>query len=935
MTRATLLALAAVFGGALTACSTLPDVNADVCGNGVVEANEDCDGDASAAGGTCGAAADGDNACHLVCEGGAACPTGYACAADLRCRAPSAIFTAARNAYAFDANDVAAGDVDGDGTADLVGVSASALTVRFGNASADLLQVASQPIRTPVAHSVFGDLDGDGHLDVMVPSSIGVFSFLASGQGFNPFPYTSLTLDDQVSSVRTTDVEVIPDPFSEILTMIGKTQTYINTKPQYAQCLDGGSPPLCVGSQHSVSDLLGDAIPTGRTGYEFGAVVAPDKDFTDEYVLAFKNNDHVDLWSSTLPTINADGSIDASTLSVAKIESLQLPKYGPLSTQVRVADDGVVAFGRFDLDGCVDLLVPVKRVEVGGKFEGIAIAYGSKVASACTGKFDAPVMVAEAEIDPTGTTAGIIPRAVVDLDGDGVSDIVTNELIAVTSCTRDQTGCAHGDNDVFALDFRSFTPRTWTAAVATDVNKDGVADIAGIVAGEDDVDVMIGGGFGFSNRFQVATSLPPLSVRTGDFDGDLFLDVAVVTGDTSAGDNEDDHLVVLFGAASGGPSAPVDMGSFGIVRDMEPISLFTDLESIDLITDVLLIADRGTHRGVAPLIGSSTRRLLAPYLLGEGPATDQAHDTPVAIQLGQFDGDAGKLPDLVALGRLVPTQSPTGGTGTTSIDSRPRMYLLAGAGGGDLVGGQPTIPDASPPNFEYQDALWVAGRLDPASSIDAVIGVDATDDRHATVQASAPYLFVATPPTTASQDWAFVLPVALPAPYASMRVHALRLADLDGDGAADLIVEMTGTTIGTGPKATTPTAAFVAWNKGGSLDIASPTAVYASDAGCRGAAPIQADLDAAKELAAVCIGAGGAPALTIYHWDGSAWTQAQQTPVSGTEPRVVVGDFNGDLVDDLAIVSGSGATASAQVYVQCPLGDTACATTTQTQTSGK
>jgi len=374
------------------------------------------------------------------------------------------------------------------------------------------------------------------------------------------------------------------------------------------------------------------------------------------------------------------------------------------------------------------------------------------------------------------------------------------------------------------------------------------------------------------------------------------------------------------------------------VRDMEPISLFTDLESIDLINDVLLIADRGTHRGVAPLIGSSTRRLLAPYLLGEGPATDQAHDTPVAIQLGQFDGDVAKLPDLVALGHLVPTESPTGGTGgtgTTATDNRPRMFLLAGTGGGDLVGGQPTIPVASPANFEYQDALWVAGRLGPAGSADAVIGVDATDDRHAGVVASAPYLFVATPPATSAEDWAFVVPVALPAPYASMRVHALRLADLDGDGAADLIVEMTGTTIGAGSKAVTPTAAFVAWNKGGVLDVASPTAIYPAGSTCHGAAPIQTDLDVAKELAAVCTDSGGNSSLTIYHWDGTAWSQVHQTPVSATDPQVVVGDFNGDLVDDLAITSGSGATASAQVYEQCPLGDTTCATATQTLTSGK
>src|SRR6476659_5576450 len=104
MTRAWLVALA--IAPALSACSTLPDVAANACGNGIVEPGEECDGDASAAGGTCGT--DGDNACHFVCaDGGPTCPTGYACGTDGRCRAPSAIFYAAAVPYTFDANDIA------------------------------------------------------------------------------------------------------------------------------------------------------------------------------------------------------------------------------------------------------------------------------------------------------------------------------------------------------------------------------------------------------------------------------------------------------------------------------------------------------------------------------------------------------------------------------------------------------------------------------------------------------------------------------------------------------------------------------------------------------------------------------------------------------------------------------------------------------------
>jgi hypothetical protein len=931
MTRL-ILAVAVAVTVSASACSNLPDFTANVCGNGVVDPGEDCDGDASAVGGTCGTT--GPNACHFVCANSAACPTGYVCSADQRCRAPSSTFTQANGPYPFDADDVGVGDVDGDGTSDLIGVSSDTLSARFGNAAGDLSASTSQPISTPVTHAVFGDLDGDGHMDVMVPNSVGVFSFLASGQGFNPYPYTSLSIGDQMSAVKAADVEVVPDAFSEILAMVGKDMAYINTKPQYTVCIDGGNPPDCLLSTHDVSELLPGPLPTGRTGYEFGAIVPVDQDFTDEFLIAFKNADHVDLWSSTLPVIDASGNVDETTLSVVKIQSLQLPKAGTLGTQVRVAQDGTAAFGNFDLDGCTDLMIPVSQVDATGKFEALAIAYGSKVGSVCTGKLDPPIVVAEAALDPDGSTKGLIPRVIVDLDGDGISDVVTNELVTVTSCTRDQTGCKNGVNNAFALDFRGFTPRTWTAALATDINRDHIPDLAGIVAGQDDVDVMVGAGAGLLNRFQIATSLPPRYVRTGDFDGDLFGDVAVVTGDSTDPTTEDDDLVVLYGAASGGPSAPVDMGNFGVVEDLAPISLFTDIQHIDAITDMLVIADRSGRRGVAPLIGSATRRLLAPYLLSEGTgATNIEHDTPVAIAIGQYDGDAAGHLDICALAHLVPQQSPTGGTGTGAVDLTPRIFMLVGQGGGDLAGGPPLIPGMEIPNFEYRDAAFASGRLAPGNPTDTIVGIDATDDKRNEVQALAPHLFTATPTTTGS--WNLSTPVALPAPYSALRVHSLKLVDLDADGLPDLLVRMVSGNPKSASDVVNPTTAIILWNKGGTLDATNPTAVFPSGAICHGAAAIQADTDAKIEIASSCADGKGGVALTIFHYDGSAWSQtAQPFTENGDEPTPITGDFDGDGLEDLAITAGSGATATVQVYLQCAAGDIACNTRTNVAPSG-
>jgi FG-GAP-like repeat len=924
MTRASLLAAAAALGAAAAACTNLPDVARGTCGNGVVEPDqgEECDGDATLAGGTCGAT--GELACHFVCDQGESCPDGYACGGDGRCRAPLAVFSAAPGPYAFDAIDLAAGDVDGDGYADLVGVSSSELEVRFGDADGDLFASASEPIREPIAHSVFGDLDGDGGMDVLIPSSVGIFSFLADGRGFNPFPYTSITLGDLTSPIRMADVEVIADVQSEILTAVGKQLAYIGSKVSTTTCIDGGSPPLCLASTHDAGDLAGDRLATGRTGYQFGGPVPLGQDTTDELALAFKGDDHVTLFSPKQPLLDGDGTPDYGSLQIAVLQTIALPHAGTKNDQVRVASDGDLFFGQFDDDGCTDVLIPVTYTDGAATYEGLAIAYGAKSAG-CTGLLEPTATLVSAGAIPAGeTTVGLIPRAVADLDGDGLSDVVTNELIAVTSCTRQRTGCAGGVSNVWALDFRAFTPREWTGAVATDLNRDGVYDLAGIEAGHDDVDVLLGAGFGIFNKFTITTDLPPREVRTGDFDGDLYYDVAIVMADTS-GATEDDELAVLFGSPGGGFADPVVMGTFGTMEVAEPVSIIPDLESIDAITDLMVVADRNGQRGVAPLLGSSSRRMLAPYLLREGPTTNQDDDSPVAIELGDYDDTAGK--DVAALAKLVAKAGPSG-SGGTAVDATPRVFLLSGAGDGDLIGGDPAIPAVDPRDFEYRDARWATGPLTAGATRDAVVGIDASDDRRVDTAASQPHVFVATPPTTAGGDWQFATPIALPAPYDAMEVHDVRLADLDGDGADDLLVDL----VAPGAVAGGTSAAIVIWNQGGTLVVDQPTSVYPAGPTCHDVVPIQADTDPALELVASCTGAAGGHQLIVLDSDGSSWTTLATVPVSAAG-RPVVGDFNGDLLDDIAVTDGGGADATVHVYLQCAVADLQCALAAQTATT--
>ena len=92
----------------------------------------------------CGAIGTADE-CLLECVEGA-CPDGYGCGADGTCRQASGVFErVAPLTLAVD--DVATGDVDGDGFDDLVASSGSSVMVGFGSTGADLAATQAELIK--------------------------------------------------------------------------------------------------------------------------------------------------------------------------------------------------------------------------------------------------------------------------------------------------------------------------------------------------------------------------------------------------------------------------------------------------------------------------------------------------------------------------------------------------------------------------------------------------------------------------------------------------------------------------------------------------------------------------------------------------------------------------------------------------------------------
>ncbi len=168
------------------ACGELASVESNTCGNLVVEAGEQCDGQDG-----CGAT--GRAACRFTCApGGDVCPGALACGAEGVCVASTGTFVPYELSphYEMLADRFVVGDLDGDRFDDLVGLGGS-LRVRFGAASQPLLASSEKRIRPPTGDAAFGELDDQPGLDVVFPTADGVFTLVARGRELDAVPYAS------------------------------------------------------------------------------------------------------------------------------------------------------------------------------------------------------------------------------------------------------------------------------------------------------------------------------------------------------------------------------------------------------------------------------------------------------------------------------------------------------------------------------------------------------------------------------------------------------------------------------------------------------------------------------------------------------------------------------------------------------------------------
>ncbi len=704
---------------ALGACSNLPPVEADTCGNGVIDPGEECDGSGGlgASAGTCGAPGSAA-ACHFTCVLGSAaqaCPSNFTCGVDGECRKPSGLFTVVGQPQLFGADDLGAGDVDGDHIDDLIGTSQDLLTVRFGSPDGSLDDSDSQTIFAPNGTPQFGDINNDGLIDVVVPSQAGLFSFLAAGGTLAPFAYSAIDVKTQIAPPVTDSVRILAvndpgvtfDPLDQALVGISDgVIAIVEPLATKGVCFDGSDAGTKItlrdgtcSTATPASSLVGHHVTHAQTGVD---AAGSNQVSTGETVaIGSAGSDTVRLFTSTGNSVNAIMQLNKNAIDLSALGSGYTLTTG----------GGEILFGLFDNDDCVDLVVPVMHDGV----PELAIAFGNSVVNVCVGTFAAAQHAcpfgSATDPDCGSATSYVdpVPLAAVDLNGDGLTDLVLTTGVVLSASNLPNKWTL--SQDVFVA-----FPRAWDDVAIADVNHDGTPDLIGIVHDEADVDVLLStglklGGEPVYNAVELPTPLPVRHLEAADFDGDGTGDVAVAVGLTDT-PGEQDHILVAYGTALGEPVPFIDMGTFTETISIAPASLVFGSLDLDTIAD-LVVVDLGSDGSgsatsrVAVLDGSTSRRMLAPFIAQEsvgsggiglggnggngnalcGSAAESLPVQPLGAAIGNFAQTSPDYLDVAMLSEL-PLSCP--GEPTETFFG----LTAVGVGGGDLsqsLGGNSSV----------------------------------------------------------------------------------------------------------------------------------------------------------------------------------------------------------------------------------------------------
>ncbi len=594
------------FGLVLTAlmfdCATLSPIAQGTCGNGVVDANEDCD---SFPEGTCGRPSDGARACRFTCDRTKAgsCAAGWGCGVDGVCRQATAEFEGASEPTSAGVVTLLAGDFDGDGRTDLYGggpkTSTSKPRIHFFDSSATPAEPVS--IAFPMSLPVVRDLNGDGRDDLAYAynaddrfGAIGILSG-TTDRAFTPTIVPAYLRPG--TDVRAAAVPFDPTKGFATPNLQGALVTLERTSTGAAfRSISGANvaniEELMVPSTFGPEQVV--APPVSATLFAPKAAAGPLPSTCGDVVFAYNDATagHLAILSPCAGPTDENKNIPRRWQARAP-KDVTLPKKLAANSRVLVADIN---------GGYPEVFVTLEDGAYSATSDGTSLSPFTKVSG-----------------ETNSATTPLMPLAIGDLDGDGRVDLVLPEGAIVFKTPPGDAGTGQDQSGVLAA--KPIAAR-WQDARIGRFNGDTLPDVVAISPQALEIEFFANAGSGLFTRFSVPSTVPIRAMATGDFDGDSIGDVAFLASSTALGaeDEAEAQLAIAYGRAIGGLETPRVVGRFKHARSV------VSLHQANRPVDEIVVLEQAPAAGGLPssavtyVYGSGDRQAIAPLVFDDQQA---------------------------------------------------------------------------------------------------------------------------------------------------------------------------------------------------------------------------------------------------------------------------------------------------------------------------
>ena len=849
---------------ALAACTTFDKLDRDVCGNGVIEAGEDCDSsDASCV------------RCAVVCVAATDCPNAdYTCGVDGTCHAPGGALGQPIVAGPFQVDDFRVSDVDHDGTGDVLGSSKTSLVVRHGDAAGSLAAVDSLVTPSQSGPAAFGDLDRDGADDVTIVTPDGLVSYTSAFRTLQPLAVQSQIIANDSSQL---DIRMLF---------------------RIAPFALGG---FVVDANERVYLLVVDLLAPNNAVIEAPCLARNGPLTTTAFSLS-----NVDIYQVREDLLSADFVITVSSGSGASAKLCVMGVHKDVAGQGQITDitpvNAVALQHRpivADLDGDTDPCPGV--VNSDGGPGALRWWKGQLVGNRCTLK-----PTAQAAGDPLPPITGFAPGATLI----GRAPLEP----AIAAAAKDMLVFSDGVyafvpfQSAFANVYRS--SRKLALVATSDLTGDGKSDVVLAAENDDDLDVLLrtvnNAGQDAFQLLRIDTASQVTTLTLGDYDGNGLADIAYTEPIA-----EFQRLMVAFSTPDR-PLDPIQLGAFMGAGAITKVEFPDSVDQNSLASDLAVVQPSATgHGATLTILHGSPQRTLLPYF-DPRAAKSSLFRGAVIGQFASSSSSGADFGDVLAIAPPAPDSAMPGGPigvwtvpGTSSgIDGTENVGRTA-SGLSNCLGG-------ASGGLCTHDTSYLAFPI--ADGKDVAIGID---------HASQPHAAVIDPwAATATSITATAVPAITSVIPAGNSVRSLHAADFDGDGALDLIAAFAPAKGGAGSGA----LLVCAVTDGAPHDcedlVPAIIAHAPSTTSCVDAAPARVAYrdpltvpDAARDLVVVCRDAGST-LYRVHH--GTAGLEIEALAhTTATLGAVRTGDVTGDGVDDVLVLDGDSGAQSLVVYPQC------------------